>query len=126
MFKQWLASRGTTGASDLERAVRQVARFIQAHGTSRFENQEDDKVKVLNRAGFRFKDKGGNWEYWILTEVFKDEVCQGFNASSIAAELKRQGYLKIEAESRYTYQRRVPGMGKPYFYVINSKILECA
>jgi len=126
MFKQWLDSRGTTGASDLERAVRQVARFIQAHGTSRFENQEDDKVKVLNRAGFRFKDDDGNWEYWILTEVFRDEVCQGFNASSIAAELKRRAYLETETESRYTYQKRVDGVGRPYFYVINSKILECA
>jgi uncharacterized protein (DUF927 family) len=79
---------------------------------------------VLNRAGFRFKDDDGNWKYWILTEVFKDEVCQGFNAPGIAAELKRRGFLEVQTEGRYTCQKRVEAMGKPYFYVINSKILE--
>jgi uncharacterized protein (DUF927 family) len=145
VWKQWLASRGTLGALDLEKAVKQVAKFVQAYGTSRFEDGVDDaeddrdpiddpggdtavppgdRLRMISsRAGFRFIDKKGDYQYYIHPEVFRDEVCNGYSAQDVAAELGRRGYLKLP-KTGYVCQKRVKGMGKPYFYIVSSKILE--
>lgn len=145
IWNQWLLSRGTLGAIDLEKAVKQVAKFVQVYGTSRFEDGVDESEAdqnsiddrgidtaappgnrfrtISSRAGFRFINKKGDYQYYIHSEVFKDEVCNGYNAQDVAAELGRRGYLMLPQKG-YVYQKRVKGLGKPYFYIINSKILE--
>jgi uncharacterized protein (DUF927 family) len=100
-LRSWIDGRGTSGAGDAEAAIRQVRAFIEAHGSSRFQSAkprsdgagEPIPEKVINRAGFRVEEEGTVLEYLILPEVFKGEVCKGFNHQMVAKALRDRGYL---------------------------------
>ena len=97
-FKDWLAARGDSGPEEISEGIRQVRAFIELHGTSRFEEAwpQDTRKKAeitpetelvirrtINRAGFRrleHEGLGENWEYYVLPEAWRNEVCAGFDA----------------------------------------------
>lgn len=125
MFKVWFDGRGTKGSSDVEQAIRQVKIFIEAHGSSRFQVEEDEDAKVINRVGFRRTDEdGNNTLYLILPEAFRKEVCAGYDYLMVARELKNRGYL-IPGEGRNLARREpIKGMGRPRVYVLTSSLVE--
>jgi putative DNA primase/helicase len=82
LFKEWLAGRGTSGAMDIEAAIRQVRLFLEQHGSARFE-RENETRPITARAGFYRKNPDGG-EFWIMRETFKTEVCRGFDAQAVA------------------------------------------
>lgn len=138
LFEKWCSSRGTFGALDEERAVRQVRLFIEQHGASRFERElssdeadsfdPEDAEKVINRAGYyRFRE--GQGQYWFLREVFRNEVCKGFDYLMTAKALAKRELILSGMEDevmRYDLKRVVgPGHKKSSrVYIILEKILE--
>lgn len=130
LFQTWLDSRGTTGSKDDETALRQVRRFIELHGQSRFQrlgisDEDTDKrvesEKINNRAGYV---EGANDEgliYYILPEVFRTEVCAGFDPKIVAKALNQRGCLVVSHDLRY--EKRLPE-GKKKVYAILSSLLE--
>ncbi|MNX66847.1 hypothetical protein D3C86_979510 [compost metagenome] len=127
-FAAWLATRNTIGASDTEQGIAQVRKFLIANGSSRFvklDGERDDGTPrlVINRAGFR-EDAVEGATYFILTDVWRDEVCKGFNAAAIARALAEQGHLQRGSEDRPTVQRRFPEIGRTRVYAIRSSIFE--
>ena len=129
LFGEWLGERGTHGSYDTNQGVKQVLKFIQLHGSSRFEslNLSDDPAFenqiVINRAGFKRPVQKGGVEYLILPEVFKDEMCKGYSDRNIAQELERLGYLKKGSESASLQTRvKLPGLGRIRVYVINMSL----
>jgi uncharacterized protein (DUF927 family) len=130
-FKSWIEARGTTGAGDIEAAINQVRRFIGAHGASRFQStkarhdQQGDVIheRIINRAGFRVDgDDGEVSEYLILPEVFRGEVCEGFNYLAVARALLQRGHLDCEPP-HLTKKPRRPELGLTRVYAIKSSIL---
>jgi len=117
-FQSWLLCRGTRGSSDDEMAVKQVRAFIEAHGSSRF---QAGKEPVPNRAGFVRTRKGGDIEYWILSEVFHREVCDGFDSSMVAKALAERKHLR-RSKDRIEVKVRIPG-GTIWVYAIKASIL---
>jgi putative DNA primase/helicase len=123
-FDSWLAVRGGAGPLDLQEAVRRVRAFIESHGGSRFEDLDPDlRRSVYNRAGFRCSGKRGI-EYLVLKEVFRDEVCAGYDFRAVARELHKRGHLITTGTDRLAIQRRIEDLGKPYLYGIRDSILE--
>jgi putative DNA primase/helicase len=56
-------------------------------------------------------------EFIVLREVFRREVCQGFDADAVAKLLRRRGHLVHEPD-RLTTKHRLPGIGKaPCFHI---------
>jgi len=141
-FDAWLASA----------MLRQVRAFLEAHGEGRFtwwhRAGDDHAAKTLHRAGFRrmVSEDGKpiksdaehqrvygermastmaesvSTEYFIHAEVFKAEVCRGFDAGAVARVLVEHGCLLPEAKGRYDCKPRLPGIGPSRCYRITPAI----
>jgi len=151
-FESWLAQRGGTGNAEVRQILRQVRRFIETNGEGRFtwwhRAADDHNAKTLNRAGFRRllspdgvpisrdaqhaveigermpSDLGeqSQTEYFILPEVFRTEVCQGFDPQAVCRVLVEHGVLHTEP-GRYTVTARLPGMGLVRCYRIKPELM---
>ncbi len=151
-FESWLAQRGGTGNAEVRQMLRQVRRFIETNGEGRFtwwhRAADDHNAKTLNRAGFRRllspdgtpisrdaqhaveigermpSDLGeqSQTEYFILPEVFRTEVCQGFDPQAVCRVMAEHGALHTEQE-HYTVRPRLPGMGLTRCYRIKPEIM---
>lgn len=48
-------------------------------------------------------------EYLVLPQVFKEEVCKGYNPRAVAKLLASRGYLKTEGGGRFDPKIKPPG-----------------
>ena len=106
-FHAWLSRRGTHGAMDIESGVRAVRLFLSLHGSARVEDRcafDNRRAigKVFNRAGVKTER-----EFRIFPEVFRAEICQGFDADLVARALSERGLLK--RDGRHLTVRRGSG-----------------
>ena len=129
MFEAWIVRRGGTGSAEERNILAQVRGFLEAHGDSRFSAVEaDDPRPVNNRAGFwhsvpvRGEDGEYAREYLVLSEVFRTEVCRGFEPSAVVAVLKAANALTLANNGDSTIKRRLPGLPPSRVYVIRPEI----
>ncbi len=128
-FDAWLEGWGGTTASEEERLLSQVRRFIELHGSSRFSDRCEFSMlastRVFNRAGFTREEDGGGsgLTYYILPEVFSTEVCAGFNAKWCAEVLKRRGHLIPGSDRKNAMLMRLPGLGPTRVYALRPSIV---
>ncbi|MFC0389481.1 DUF927 domain-containing protein [Muricoccus vinaceus] len=131
-FKAWLALRGGHGAAESQTAVQAVRAFIGTHGSSRFTNlvlsssaqggmEEDTSRLVGNRAGWRRRIAEG-WEYLVLPDTWKDEVCRGLDADQVARELGDRGLLMRDGKN-LRVKVSIPNEGRPRLYVVRPGLL---
>lgn len=153
-FNSWLAARGGIGNGEVSAMLRQVRRFLEAHGEGRFtwwhRAADDHNAKTLNRAGLRrmlnergepiktnsdhFSEYGDKMpatlgenvavEYFVLSEVFKSEMCQGFDPQAVARVLLEHECLTVKEPGRYSVKERLPGVGSARCYRIAPAIFE--
>ncbi len=125
-FREWVDGRGTTGGSDVEAAIRQVRAFLELNGASRFQPlkaDDADTERIINRAGFKRSNDAGETEYLILPEVFKTEVCKGYNYRAVVKEVEKRGFLVRDREN-LTIKPRLPELGSVRVYCIRAAILD--
>ncbi len=127
-FQSWLDNRGGAGNQEAEQAVTQVRRFLELHGASRFTNwdhHEDDyqSSTTFNRAGFRKLNDQHEFEYYVLPEAFRTELCAGLNPKQVTQALMAKGFLELGTEGKPQKQVRLPGMTSMRVYVIKAQIL---
>lgn len=130
-FENWLSQRGTAGAVDIETAIRQVKNFIEVNGASRFQSakarldgrSEPIHEKVVNRAGFRVEEDGETTAYLILPEVFRRELCEGFDYKTVAKALEARGFLETQPP-HLSKKCRLPDVGNVRAYAVRSSILD--
>lgn len=122
-FRAWLDQRGTAGDHDIEAGIRQVVTFIQQHGSSRFEDITHDDYHIAhNRVGFRKYHKDTDvTEYFVLPNLWKDELCRGYDATIIAKEMVARGML-IGEKGRTTVKPRLGKHGTLRVYKIAAGI----
>ncbi len=127
VFRAWFDNRSGRGSSDAERAISQIRAFIEAHGSSRFEmltaaDESLDTSKIINRAGFRKQNDAGELEYLFLPEIFRKEVCKGFDYKFVCKILDARGFLHRDSVG-FQKQLKYGGVQiRPYW--INSRILQ--
>ncbi|MDP4075233.1 DUF927 domain-containing protein [Acidovorax sp. A1169] len=147
-FEAWLRARGGAGNGEVVSMLRAVRRFLESHGEGRFtwwhRASDDHNAKTLQRAGFRrMVDKDGkpiksdaehqreygecmaptdgecvSVEHFVLPEVFRAEVCQGFDCQAVARFLLEHVALPPGAGRSFVCKQRLPGMGLPNFHRI--------
>jgi len=135
-FKTWLTERGGAGSGEDAAALAQVRGFLEAHGESRFTllvlteaNEEPgapDIARTVSRAGFRRRVRDGEgerWEYLILPETWKTEVCKGLDAKRTAEMLAARGLLLGGTARHRAGLVTIPGEGKRRVYVVSGAIL---
>jgi putative DNA primase/helicase len=132
--------------------LRQVRGWLGANGEGRFamwhRGSDDHAPKTLNRAGVRrmlnadgepiktnnqhgaeFGDRmpaamgeDVSFEYFILAETFRGEVCQGFDHLTVSRVLKDLDCLKPDKGREYDCRPRLPGIGHSMCYRITPEI----
>ena len=153
-FAAWLAARGGCGNGEVLAMLRQVRRFLEQHGEGRFSmwhrGSDDHAPKTLNRAGVRrMLNAGGepiktnsqhgaafgdrmpaalgedvSFEYFILTETFRAEVCQGFDYQTVLRVMLEHDCLKPDKGRPFDCRPRLPGIGPATCYRITPAIFE--
>ncbi|MEK6704327.1 MAG: DUF927 domain-containing protein [Bdellovibrionota bacterium] len=115
-FQAWLGQRGGKGTSEKQAMLRQIKHFFELHGESRFsplhpkENGEltNGEKPTINRAGYK-KEGPDGIEYFVLPEVFRSELCKGFDSKLVAKLLAERGLIHTyENADRYTTKHRFP------------------
>ena len=153
-FNAWLAARGGTGNGEVVAMLRQVRRFLETHGDGRFamwhRGADDHAPKTLQRAGVRrmlgddgkpiktnsqhgveFGDRmptaigeGVSFEYFVLAEAFKAEICQGFDHQAVCRVLLDHGCLAADKGRSFDCKARLPGIGHAWCYRITPAIFD--
>lgn len=154
-FDAWREDRGGDGNSEERSMLAQVRQFFELHGAARFtwwHRLADDHAPVtMNRAGFRrmrtrhgdeigsnadhYKQFGDKMhpddaaetqsDWFVLPEVFKKEVCKGFNHQTVSRLLMRQGALVSEgASGRPDKKVKVPSIGQMRCYHITPALFD--
>jgi putative DNA primase/helicase len=133
LLKEWLEGRGGEGQSEEREMLRQVRMFMQKHAEGRFtqwsRTVDPHAPKTLHRAGFsritaatQNKDeKDQELEYLISSEVWKFEVCQGFDHLAVVRLMCSRGFMpdiKSVADRLGQSRETVPGSGRQWFYKI--------
>ena len=108
--------------------IAQVRQFIERHGESRFapwDQGTDTHPRTIDRAGFRKSDGEGGIEYYVLPEVWRSEVCLGFDARVLSRVLVERGLLIPDSSDEKPQSRhRLPGSPGPVrCYHLASSIL---
>lgn len=122
-FAAWQDAFGCEGNREERAIFSQVRSFFALHGASRFanvKNANDDKL--TNRAGFYQTDDEGFRVFLVLTEVFKKEICEGYDAKMVIQVLLNAGWLKAGRDGNPSHKPRIPGVGTPRLYVFTRKI----
>jgi putative DNA primase/helicase len=123
-FSAWLRARGTDGAAEPAAMLAQVRLFLAQHGESRFspwrDADESHKPRTINRAGFRKgkDDDGDGLAFYVEVEVFRSEICSGFDARQVARTLANHGALRLDSNGGFTRRERLPDGRKARVYVI--------
>ncbi len=121
-FASWLASHGS-GNQEEQRLFAQVRAFVQAYGDSRFDDLKGTERRgALSRAGFYRSDDDGHRAYWVLSEIFRNEVIRGFPEQWAKAKLVGAGWLQMHGD-RYSYKPKISGVGRPRVYVLTHRVL---
>jgi putative DNA primase/helicase len=151
-FNAWLAARGGIGNGEVVAMLRGVRRFLETHGEGRFamwhRSADDHAPKTLQRAGVRrmlnadgepiktnsqhgseFGDRmpaalgeGVSFEYFILAETFRAEVCQGFDYQAVCRVLLDHGCLTPDNGRPFDCRPRLPGVGPVTCYRVTPAI----
>lgn len=123
MFQTWLTNRSGSGQTDAENAIRQVRHFLELHGASRFQSLKASDEKVLNRAGFKRTNTSDETEFLVMPEVFRKEICKGFDAKFVAEELAKRNFLLKGNDRKNTQNIRAENI-QQRFYILTSEIFE--
>lgn len=153
-FNAWLEARGGTGNGEVVAMLRQVRRYLETNGEGRFTQwhraADDHAPKTLQRAGFRrmvgedgqpiktdadhqreFGERMSpamgesvRFEYFILPETFRAEVCQGFDYKTVARVLLDHGCLMPDKGRAFDTRQRLPGMGLGWCYRVTPALFE--
>lgn len=111
-FHDWLEQRGGAGNQEETLFLTQVQAFFEAHGASRFEDlNTGGESRILNRVGFRQKTVLGEYEYFVLPEMFRQEICHGYDPRWAAKLLMNREMLQSSSEGKPQSAFRLPGEG---------------
>lgn len=113
--RAWLEARGEIEPAEVTAGIAQVRQFIERHGEARFAawGGEDSSRPTINRAGFRKPDSEGGVEYYVLPEVWRSEVCAGFDPGTLARVLAERGLLIPDGDGKPRSRHRLPGSHGP-------------
>lgn len=96
-FNAWVSGRGGTGKTEATSLLDQVRHFFELNGEARFtpynRAEDDHSPRTSNRAGFVKKDNG-RFIYLVLPEVFKREICSGFDWKDAELVLYSNGWIR--------------------------------
>lgn len=157
-FDNWMEQRGGSGNVEHIAMKRQVSGFFQLHGSARFTSwhraTDDHAPNTISRAGLRklvtsdgtainnhddhhkaygekmhiTDSENSQYEYYVLPEVFRNEICKGYDHRAVSKLLIKEGWLiptqKEGVIKSATRSERLPGIGTISCYKFTSAVLD--
>lgn len=143
-FRAWLEGRGGAGDGETQAILAQVLKFFENHGESRFRDWDNtcpacggkgmrestggslyeciqckgsgtQERAIRDRAGVR-RLEDDEWNYYVLTETFQQELCCGYAAKDVISVLDKAGILIRAKDGRPSVNDRLPGIGQQRSY----------
>ncbi len=106
-----------------------ASKTLNRAGVRRMLNEDGEPVKTSRQLGAEFGDRmpvalseGVSFEYFILAETFKTEVCNGFDYKAVARVLLAHGCLIPDKGRSFDCKPRLPGIGLAGCYRITPAI----
>lgn len=122
-FKAWLEDFGEHGNREDRAILSQVRAFFEKEGASRFESENHpNSERLYNRAGFFRTDNEGFRIFMVLSEVYRKEICQGFEPKMVNKVLINAGWIVPGNDGKASQKRRIKGVGIPRCYVFTEKV----
>lgn len=126
-FKAWVGQRGGVQSHELKAGIEAIVTFIQAHGSSRFIDldEEDNETKrpVRDCVGTKRHTYERGIEYRFYTAMFVKEVAKGKNLNPALKYLRDKGVLLCEKNTT-KLTKKVTESGKSQRrYVFTGEIL---
>ncbi len=126
-FIDWLEGRGGTGSQEEQAILNQLRRFFELHGDSRFALWDaPPNSKTNNRAGFRRIEADGSTSYFVLSQVFKEEVAAGFDYKQVCKVALKYKLLVPATNGEFNRSEKLPDIGSQRCYRFRSTGLEDA
>ena len=107
-FQAWLDHRGGTGSHEEQAILEQVRYFFQRFFDSGFVSLTDTTSNPPLRKGFRAFASDGSPEFWVLTEIFKQEIATNYDPKLVAKYCIKAGYLLPGPQGRTTQTKKIP------------------
>lgn len=133
-FDAWLEERGGNESMEDSRALHQVRAYLERHGEARFAPidghspnsfTEHAATRSLQRTGYKQVRGGEVVEYWVLPEMYAEDVCEGLDPKMVTKMLTRKGYLVLDSQGKPQMAKRIPGVAmQQRVYVIKASILQ--
>lgn len=120
-FAVWLSRRGSHGSAEAEEAEQRFRHFLAQHGASRFETigaGERAGERVQNRVGWRTREEGAAWRYYIAPECWRRDIFAGMDGGAAAAVLAERGLIQRGEGRHLTQKVSITGEGRPRVYVV--------
>ncbi|KTD11921.1 inner membrane protein [Legionella gratiana] len=122
-FQSWQETFGTDGNREDRAILAQVRAFFESHGTSRFDNvKAPNNERIQNRAGFYRVDDEGFRQFMVLPEVYKNELCKGFDQRMVTRVLLNYDWIIPASDGKASNKPRIRGVGTPRLYLFTDKI----
>ncbi len=122
-FHSWLEQRGTLGNQERVAILSHIKCFFELHGDARFSDIDNINPHTINRAGFK-KTENNLHTYYVLPQVFSQEICAGFDYKQVCKYLMEEGWIRT-GKNNITHRREyLPGLGQSGCYIFNSKLWE--
>jgi len=118
-FQSWIEYRGTIGNQERLAVLSQVKSFFEVHGDARFSDIDSVNPNTINRAGFR-KTENNIHHYYVLPEVFRNEICSGFEYRQVCKFLIEAGWIKTDKDNTPYRREYLPGLGRSRCYLFTS------
>ena len=94
-------------------------------------NDSGEPIKTNNQHGAEFGDRmpsnvgeGVSVEYFILSETFRSEMCQGFDYQAVCRVLLDHGCLSPDQDRAFDTKQRLPSLGLTRCYRITPALFE--
>ena len=99
---------------------------LQRAGVRRMLNEDGEPIKTNSQHGVEFGDgrmppamgENVSFEYFVLAETFKADVCKGLDLQAVCAVLVEHGSLTVKEPGRYSIKTKLPGIGPARCYLI--------
>ena len=109
-FQAWLNHRGGIGSQEEQAILQQVRYFFQRYFDSGFVSTTDADSNPPLRKGFKQFNPDGSPEFWVLSEIFKQEISANYDPKTVARYCINAGYLIPSKEGYSQQNRRIPIM----------------
>jgi putative DNA primase/helicase len=104
---------------------------LQRAGVRRMLNAQGEPVKTNSQFGSEYGNRmsadlgeGVSFQFFVLAETFKVELCQGFDYKAVARVLLDNGCLAPDKGRAYDCKPRLPGVGLTWCFCITPTIFE--